>query len=118
MTKYRLKPENIEAVKFNGNNWFEVVRLLGPHLTKTEQKWEDAEEYSVFDIGTKQWVTVAVGEYVVKFSDGNIEVVNADVFEARWEPEPPTSLFPPTTYPQPGINPYPYRATWTDGILR
>ena len=102
MPRYKLKPDNVEAVKFDGKNWFAVKQLLGPHLTQEGQVWENQQtEYRVFDISGKEWLVVEPDQYVVRDNDGAVRIVPPFVFEKEYEEDIPSiNMFP---NPMPGI---------------
>mgnify|MGYP003298520269 CR=1 FL=1 len=79
MTKYELKPHDVDAVKFDGSNFFKVEELLGPHLTKKSESYlpPHDEEYSVYDVETKQWKVLPDNHYVVRDHQGAVAVILA-----------------------------------------
>lgn len=105
MARYELKPHNVEAVLFKQGLWSEVVRTLGPHLTKSkESNSHDSlgeQEFYVFDIASKMWLPVFVGQYVVRDEEGAVEVMSKESFEATYQEVRPPSLFPTTPYQPP-----------------
>lgn len=107
MSKYRIKPENVEAEKYD-RDWNRIVRWLGPHLTKTEPSPRDPQRdvaMYVFDIKTKGWVHVPPLSYVIKDSEGALSVLPASEFEAKWEPMPSNGV--PTFPILPGVRTFP-----------
>lgn len=102
MPKYRIKPEDVEAEKFNGRNWHFIESWLGEYLTKSEKNSWDQEDVShfVFDIAEKVWLFVVAGEYIVRDLNGAISVVTAREFESKWEVAPPLNYLtqPPFQY--------------------
>lgn len=99
MAKYRVRPNNVEAEKFTGNNWYVIEKWLGPHLTKTVDNVRDHTDsaHYVFDIDDKNWLLVTPGNYIVKYETGSIRVTSPADFENKWEREPTI----PNLWPKP-----------------
>lgn len=106
MTAYERKPNRVDAVLFdlskgaaeNNGNWYEVVRLLGPHQTKIEED-DRGKKFFVFDVAEKVWKFLPSKHYVVRDTEGVVWVESKESFEEDFQ-EVSHSLFP-NTYPSP-----------------
>jgi len=100
--KYRTKPFEIEAIKFTGDNWDEILKFVGSrrasdnsdysipnfaHVTDYWPAWEyDPEIISVvWDKLHSTWVGVRIGDYIIKGMKGEFYPCAAEVFEAKYE---------------------------------
>ena len=118
MAKYELKPDNVDAVHFNGKNWFHVEQMLGPHLTKKKEgdvlDSASHDEFFVFDVASKIWKPVPQDTFVVRHEDGCVEVIKTERFKDTWqEAKAQPSLFP--TYPNHPNFP-PFGPTYGQGV--
>lgn len=90
MAKYRIRPDDVDAEEFTGDNWQEIESWLGPHLTKIDEDADERTDFFVFDISTKTWKPVRRNFFVVKDATGSLSVLPADEFNDKWVPVPLT----------------------------
>ncbi len=79
MMKYRRKPEEVEAVLFDGNNFDEIGRFVGFEGSVTGRK-------KTLGIKTFEGVKeVEPGDYIVKNNRDQLYPCKPDIFEALYE---------------------------------
>ena len=95
MTKYRKRPREIEAIKWDGTNLREVFDFFDTHHPRFNEwfpTWEDFEkrvrednwDFKIFGPGDE--VThVFPGSYIIKWAPGAYEAVNGCFFESEYE---------------------------------
>lgn len=106
--RYEVKPDNIDAVLFDGTNFDEVVDLLNPHIAKARD-FRDRIDYQVFDVASMQWLDVLEGYYVILSPDESVTVMKKAEFEEKYQPAKPVDFG--KWHPQPTPMPY-----WPDRI--
>ena len=124
MSKYEVRPENVEAEMWNGSNAIPMTNMLGPHRVR-ESKAQTQKRLEVFDVASKEWLLVERGQYVVLLEDQSVRIMDKADFDAKYRPQTGRNpnWFPaqPTPWVPDRIgDPYPMRpiATWAeDGQL-
>lgn len=77
MTRYRTKPCEIEAVRWNGNNLNEIISFVGKEnlIIQTNLKIKTLEGD----------MTASIGDYIIKGLHGEFYPCKPDVFEKKYE---------------------------------
>lgn len=87
--KFRTKPFEIEAVRYDGANLYEVQSVTGRdkfNLVDAEDKDDDPEiTAQVFDYLHSTWVGVKDGQWIIKGNKGEFYPCDPEVFEAKYE---------------------------------
>jgi hypothetical protein len=93
--RYQSKPSIIEAVKWNGDNWDEVVPFGGPEskVASTVIAGEDGYQAGLplqllaGKDGSQEWVPVPVGHWLVNQPGDKSDIwpVDPDYFAAKYE---------------------------------
>lgn len=89
--RYRTKPFEIEAVQWNGRNTesikdFVGVNANGESLFLLQNEISGVwNEPHVWDYLQKTWVSVNLGDYIIKGMKGEFYPCDAEVFEAKYE---------------------------------
>lgn len=90
--RFRKKPVVVEAVPWTGENAAEVKAFVGVRDNGESRFLLPAEitgawtEAHVYDELHETWVTVFVGQWVIRGIKGEFYPCAADVFEATYEP--------------------------------
>lgn len=86
MAKFRKKPVEIEAIKFNRNNWNEIVEFTNNTAhTITIERRIDGKCTCI--IPTLEGEHIAnEGDYIIKGVKGEFYPCKPDVFELTYEP--------------------------------
>ncbi len=79
--RYRKKPVEIEAVRFDGTNGPEIAQWAGGDYVDT------ASEYSSVRVETLEGsMFAAVGDYIIRGVKGEYYPCKPDIFEMTYEP--------------------------------
>lgn len=92
--KYRKKPVVIEAIKWKGDNLFEVISFTDgvPDLRSdiARNRWEDycdLVKEEGFKIKTLEgWMNADIGDMIIKGVKGEFYPCKPDIFEQTYEP--------------------------------
>jgi hypothetical protein len=82
--KFRTKPFEIEAVRFDGENVAEVAAFADNHFVQSAQK--DGFTHVVYDKLHDTWVGVKAGQWIIKGQKGEFYPCDPEIFEAKYEP--------------------------------
>lgn len=83
--KYRMKPVNVEAVVWDGNNQYEIKELAGT-AAKMHYQYSALAPICTLVLDTIDGqCSVAIGDYVVKFEDNTITCVKPWNFTKLYE---------------------------------
>ena len=98
MATYTTKPFEIQAVRFTGENWWEILAFVGvrqfdddwhvPNFAPVGEyaRYDDDEIVaSVYDKLHHTWVGVKAGQYIIKGQKGEFYPCDPDIFEAKYE---------------------------------
>lgn len=98
MAIYKTKPFKVEAVKFTGDNFDELVAFTGSRTVEpgwdiqnfqeagTYVMWDDDEIVAeVWDYLHSTWVGVKVGQYIIKGGKGEFYPCDPDIFHSKYE---------------------------------
>ena len=87
MSKYRKKPLVIEAVKWTGENFTELAKLLGSlEEGRPEKRAIYNESDNTLKIHTLEGeMTASPGDYIIKGVKGEVYPCKPDVFEQTYE---------------------------------
>ncbi len=85
--KYRKKPVEIEAIKWNGNNTDEIIAFCGEdNVGFAIIKEPNGSKYYSCQIATLEGVMVAnIDDYIIKGVQGEVYPCKPDIFEATYE---------------------------------
>jgi hypothetical protein len=96
--KYRTKPFEIEAVLFDGKNFYEVGEFVGYRIVDGYRidnfqeagafvMWDDKDiAAEVWDKLHSTWVGVKAGQYIIKGMKGEFYPCDPEVFHSKYEP--------------------------------
>lgn len=81
--KFRKKPIEIEAVRFNGYNWTECYQFMGDKQLAFPSALEKREKIEIKTLeGT---MTVSIGDWIIKGVNGEFYPCKPDIFEKTYE---------------------------------
>lgn len=84
MTRYKRKPEYVEAVQYDGKNVEDVAKLFGEHSHK--QHFPDKTGVGYLEMrGPKGYIFASPTDMVVKGGSGIVVNVKADAFRRDFE---------------------------------
>jgi hypothetical protein len=99
--RYTVKPGEINAWQFDGDNFGEIQAVVGERPVKDNPEYyiknfDDVRQYWV-DIPdgitavvwvepSQQWAGVKPGDYIVQDADGNFYPCEKSIFERKYEP--------------------------------
>ena len=87
MTKYRTKPRlpmEVEAIKWTGKNITDIFTLTG--RIKQDMNEGQIGIYSPIEAKGGSYRTANIGDWVVKFADGDVRPIIAANFSETYEP--------------------------------
>lgn len=99
MAKFKPKPTEIEAVQFDGENWGEMARFCGFRIAEdnAEHKIQLFNKIGTYLLSTdedatgelwvefvKAWRPVHVEDWVIKFDDGFLTMMDDEDFHENW----------------------------------
>lgn len=88
MPKYKTKQEEIEAVQFtNPQNVLAVKSLAGHNFNLLNEPDEDDPDFiaELFATEHSEWLGVALNDWIIKDSKGNLTVLDPEEFEEKYE---------------------------------
>lgn len=90
MAKFRTKPFEIDAVRYDGRNLEEVDEFTGKHgmfmAVEPEDRDDDPEIIaSVFDKLHSTWVGVKKGQWIIRGQKGEFYPCDPEIFAAKYE---------------------------------
>ena len=77
--KYRKKPVVIEAVQWDGTNWFEIRKTFGGDSVAL------TVEGTIFILEGE--MTASVGDWIIEGVQGELYPCKSDIFEATYDKE-------------------------------
>ena len=84
VARYRLKPKEVQAIVWTGDNWDEVDAFVDGRFFRHKRdiwlQWEPGEKFD-----PKLDVHAWVGDYVIKDAAGNLSALHPDEFHRIWE---------------------------------
>ena len=80
--KYRKKPVVIEAVQWDGTNWFEIRETFGGDSVAL------TVEGTIFTLEGE--MTASVGDWIIEGVQGELYPCKSDIFEATYDKEETT----------------------------
>lgn len=89
--RYRKKPVEIEAVRWDGENEMDLIAFVGPErfnaLDDEDRQYADDPEWTaqVFDDLHGTWVGVYTGQWIVRGVKGEFYPCADDVFAETYE---------------------------------
>jgi len=90
MPKFRKKPVEIEAIRWEGGDDDCLNAFCGPHWSRAgavgETGPQDEENVVVFNPLEKQWLNVPVGFWIIRGVKGELYPCDPAVFAATYEP--------------------------------
>jgi len=89
MPKFRKKPVEIEAMRWEGGDYECLNAFCGPHWSRADAVGEtgpgDEENVVVFNPLEKQWLNVPVGFWIIRGVKGELYPCEPAVFAATYE---------------------------------
>lgn len=82
--KYRKKPVVVEAVKFTGNNCFEIMHFMNRSQDIFDAELQETDRPYIHTL--EGVLTCSPGDFVIKGVKGEFYPCKPDVFEATYEP--------------------------------
>lgn len=80
--KYRKKPVEVEAIKYDGDNINEVAAFVGDQFAG-----QHATNSDYYEIETLEGVmTASIGDYIIKGVQGEFYPCKPDIFYATYDP--------------------------------
>lgn len=85
----RKKPVVVEAVKWTGDNLYEVIELIGLHESAKKWTWDDycdvvkEEGLKIFTL--EGAMMASIGDYIIKGVNGECYPCKPDIFEKTYE---------------------------------
>lgn len=80
--KYIKKQVSIIAIKWTGNNFSEIQEFVGLGNAYFQRMTDPPKVYIPTPSGVEY---ASVGDYIIKFADGEIRTCGADFFELTYE---------------------------------
>ncbi|MBB3745004.1 hypothetical protein FHX10_004541 [Rhizobium sp. BK591] len=84
MAKFRKKPVVIEALQFNGSNFFEVLRFIGRSQEIVDNEMLHTTDHPVIPTLEGE-MTARPGDWIIKGVKGEFYPCKPDIFEATYE---------------------------------
>lgn len=82
--KFRKKPVEIEAIKFDGWNWADCYQFMSDKLLVFPSVLEEREKIEIKTLeGT---MTASKGDWIIKGVNGEFYPCKPDIFEKTYEP--------------------------------
>lgn len=87
--RYRKKPVEVDAVKWNGDNLKEVIEFTGQHVTAQHYRWEeycdlvDKHGLKIFTLEGSHMATI--GDMIIKGVHGECYPCKPDIFAKTYE---------------------------------
>lgn len=93
MTRYRMKPSEIEAIQFTGDNEYEIAEFIGIPISNLLMSVDailradgDYRENTHIHIHTPEGTrTVDYGDYIIKGVKGEFYPCKPDIFDETYE---------------------------------
>lgn len=83
--RYRKKPVVVEAVKFDGTNYREVLEFIHPDMSETELAGAEKMKLPIVIETLEGDMNVSIGDYVIRGVQGEFYPCKPDIFEATYE---------------------------------
>lgn len=83
--RYRKKPVVVEAVKFDGTNYREVLEFIYPDMTETGLSGAEKMKLPIVIETLEGDMNVSIGDYVIRGVQGEFYPCKPDIFEATYE---------------------------------
>jgi hypothetical protein len=84
--KFKTKPFEIEAVRFDGENFLELYGFCGWEFADLHGTDKDGISAQVHDKLHATWVGVKAGQWIIKGAKGEFYPCDPEIFEAKYEP--------------------------------
>ena len=90
MSRYRKKPVEIEAVKWDGGDYSHLEKFCGRNWNRASSVDEvgppDEENVVVWNTMENQWLNVPLGHWIIRGLKGELYPCDPGVFAATYDP--------------------------------
>ncbi len=84
--RYRKKPIEVEAIKFDGTNCREVLEFIHPDMPKIRLAGVEKIKLPIVIETLEGDMDVSVGDYVIRGIQGELYPCKPDIFEQTYQP--------------------------------
>ena len=83
--RYKKKPIEVEAIKFDGTNHREILKFIYPSMTETGLEGAEKMKLPIVIETLEGDMNVSVGDYVIRGVQGELYPCKPDIFEQTYQ---------------------------------
>ena len=83
--RYKKKPVEVEAIKFDGTNHREILKFIYPDMSETGLAGAEEMKLPIVIETLEGDMNVSVGDYVIRGIQGELYPCKPDIFEQTYQ---------------------------------